>query len=126
MTKYYDLGFTKIEIQVDYIKSTINEGHLVTPDHTKLLMEFVKKYFDNKPFVYISNRINSYSIDPTIYHEATKINNLIAVAVVSKNERQRKLTELESKFFDKKLKYFTNIKEALVWKNKILKNHIEF
>jgi len=125
MTKYYDLGFTKIEIQEDYIKSTINKDHLVTPDHNKLLMEFVKKYFYNKPFVYISNRINIYSIDPTIYHEATKISNLIGVAVVSKNERQRKLTELESKFFDKKLKYFTNIKEALTWKNKILKNHIE-
>ncbi|MHA7059388.1 hypothetical protein ACWGOQ_0019330 [Aquimarina sp. M1] len=120
MTKYYDLGFAKVEIQEDFLKNTIVEGFLVTPEHNKLLLEFVRKYFDNKPFVYISNRVNSYAVDPTVYHETEKIDNLMGIAVVSKNCRQQRLTELEGKFFEKKLKYFTNINDALNWKNELL------
>jgi len=126
MTEYYDLGFAKVEIKDDFLKNTIAEGFLVKPEHNKLLLEFVKKYFNNKPFVYISNRINSYSVDPTVYHETTKIDNLIGIAVVSKNHRQRKLTELESKFFQKRIKYFTDINKALEWKNKLLEKNIGF
>ncbi|MFD2561126.1 SpoIIAA family protein [Aquimarina rubra] len=120
MTKYYDLGFAKVEIQEDFLKNTITEGFLVKPEHNKLLLEFVRKYFNNKPFVYISNRVNSYSVDPTVYHETEKIDSLAGIAVVSKNHRQRKLTELESRFFQKKIKYFTDINEALEWKNQLL------
>ncbi|WP_298538559.1 hypothetical protein [uncultured Aquimarina sp.] len=126
MTEYYDLGFAKVEIQEDFLKNTIAEGFLVTPEHNKLLLEFVKKYFNNKPFVYISNRVNSYSVDPTIYHETTKIDNLIGLAVVSKNHRQQRLTELESKFFQKRIKYFTNMNKALEWKNELLEKNIGF
>ncbi|WP_378175815.1 STAS/SEC14 domain-containing protein [Aquimarina sp. SS2-1] len=120
MNKFYDLGFAKVEIQENLLINTIAEGFLVTPEHNKLLLEFVRKYFDNKPFVYISNRVNSYSVDPTVYHETEKIENLLGIAVVSKDHRQQKLTELESKFFEKKLKYFNNIDDALNWKNGLI------
>ncbi|WP_108803026.1 STAS/SEC14 domain-containing protein [Aquimarina sp. Aq107] len=121
MSKHYDLGFALVEIREDYLKNTISEGFLVMPKHNKLLLEFVTKYFKDKPFVYISNRVNTYAVDPTVYHETTKIDTLVGIAVVSKNHRQKKLTELESKFFEKKLKYFSSISEALEWKNEILK-----
>ncbi|MBW1296781.1 STAS/SEC14 domain-containing protein [Aquimarina litoralis] len=120
MTKYYDLGFAKVEIHEDYLKNTISEGFLVLPEHNNLLLEFVTKYFSNKPFVYISNRINKYAVDPTVYHETTKIDTLKGLAIVSNNHRQKMLTELESKFFNKEIRYFSNLKEALTWKNKIL------
>ncbi|MDH7446836.1 hypothetical protein [Aquimarina sp. 2201CG14-23] len=122
MTKYYDLGFAKVEVQENYIKNTIEEGFLVMPKHNNLLIEFVTKYFSDIPFVYISNRVNVYYVDPMVYYEARKINNLMGIAVVSKNPRQKKLTELESKFFTKELEYFANIRDALEWKNRILKN----
>ncbi|SEK23221.1 hypothetical protein SAMN04487910_0027 [Aquimarina amphilecti] len=121
MSKRYDLGFAVVEIREDYLKNTISEGFLVMPKHNKLLLEFVTKYFKDTPFVYISNRINTYSVDPTVYHRTTKIDTLAGIAVVSKNHRQKKLTELESKFFEKELEYFSKIDEALEWKNKILK-----
>jgi len=108
------------EITEDYLKNTIEEGFLVLPKHNSLLLEFVKKYFKDKPFVYISNRVNIYAVDPTVYIETKKIHNLIGIAVVSKNFRQRNLTELESKFFKRKIKYFKNIKEALLWKDDLL------
>ncbi|GAA0724132.1 hypothetical protein GCM10009430_28350 [Aquimarina litoralis] len=120
MTKYYDLGFARVEIHQDYLKNTISEGFLVMPEHNNLLLEFVIKYFNNKSFIYISNRINNYAVDPTVYHETTKIDTLKGIAIVSKNHRQKKLTELESKFFNKEIAYFNNIKDALIWKNKIL------
>ncbi|WP_299254590.1 hypothetical protein [uncultured Aquimarina sp.] len=126
MTEYYDLGFAKVEIEEDFLKNTITEGFLVKPEHNKLLLEFVKKHFNKKPFVYISNRVNSYSVDPTVYYETTKIDNLIGIAVVSRNHRQQKLTELENKFFQKRIKYFTDIKKALEWKNKLLEKNTGF
>ncbi|WP_299443534.1 hypothetical protein [uncultured Aquimarina sp.] len=68
MTKYYDLGFAEVEILEDYFKSTIKEGFVQIPSRNKLLLELAAKHFNNKPFVYTSNNIITYSINPKIYH----------------------------------------------------------
>lgn len=119
---HYDLGFSQVEIHEDYLKNTIQKGFIVTPEHNDLLVEFVQKHYKNQPFVYISNRIHSYSVDPTVYLRTSKIENLVGMAVVSKNPLQQKLTELENTFFKKELKYFKSLDEAISWKNKILQN----
>ncbi len=75
MVKHYDLGFTKVEVYNNYIVNTIAEGFLVMPRHNSILLDFVKEHFNNKDFIYVSNRINSYSVNPTVYYETKKIQN---------------------------------------------------
>ena len=123
MLKKFDLGFTLAEVHDDYIQNTIEEGYHVTSEDNNILIEFVKEYFKDKPFVYIANRVNSYSVDPTVYLETSKIKNLIGLAVVSSNSKQKRLTEFEKAFYKKDLKYFNTIEEALTWKDSLLRNY---
>ncbi|MFD2561125.1 hypothetical protein [Aquimarina rubra] len=124
MITSYQLDFGLIEIFEDYIKVTMNEGVTVSPKHNCVLLEMVEKHFKNKAFLYLTHRINSYAVDPTIYLETAKIENLIGFAVVSKDPRQKKQTKLEKAFFSKELRRFDNIESALQWKDKLLKkNH---
>ena len=123
MLRKFDLGFTLVEVHEDYIQNTIEEGYHVTLEDNNILIEFVKEYFKDKPFVYIANRVNSYSVDPTVYLETSEIKNLIGLAVVSSNLKQKRLIEFEKAFYKKDLKYFNTTEEALVWKDLLLINY---
>jgi hypothetical protein len=61
----------------------MHEGTNVLPENNKILLEVANEYFKNQAFVYITHRINSYSVDPQIYLETAKIENLKGFAVVS-------------------------------------------
>ncbi len=39
----------------------------LTPDKNKVLEDIASDFFKDRPFVYISHRKNSYSVDPSIY-----------------------------------------------------------
>jgi hypothetical protein len=68
-----------------------------------------------KPFVYISNRINSYSVDPNDYKYLNKISSLKAIAIVSEFESARQNANLEKAFSRKDLEIFEDIQEAYKW-----------
>ncbi len=68
-----------------------------------------------KPWVYISNRINSYSIKPIDYKYLNKIPSLKAVAVVNYNEMGFSNAQLEAKFCKKPFQVFINLNDAVVW-----------
>ncbi|SEK23259.1 hypothetical protein SAMN04487910_0028 [Aquimarina amphilecti] len=123
MITSYILDFGLIEIYEDYIKVTINEGVTVSPEHNDVLLEMVEKHYKNKAFLYLTHRINSYAVNPTIYLETAKIENLIGFAVVSDNPIQEKQTKLEKAFFSKELKRFDDIESALQWKTELLEKY---
>ncbi|WP_109301279.1 hypothetical protein [Aquimarina sp. AU474] len=123
MVKYYDLSFTKVEVYNSYLINTISEGFIVMPKHNAILLDFVKEHFSNKNFIYISNRVNSYSVNPTVYYETKKIQKLIGIAVVSKNPRQKLLCEMEGSFYKNNLECFKTMPEALLWKDAMLTKH---
>ncbi len=55
----------------------------------------IVKIVGTKPVVYISNRINSYSVDPNDYKYLEMIPNLKGIAIVSYNEFAGKTAEME-------------------------------
>ncbi|GAA4272029.1 hypothetical protein U6A24_11005 [Aquimarina gracilis] len=120
MKKLYVLDFCRVEIHDDYMLSEINEGTVIQPKHADVVVVLVEKHFKNKPWVYISNRIHSYSVNPTVYLEANKMSNLSGVAIISDKDQQKNQTKLEKIFFDKKLMCFDKLQNALEWKNSIL------
>lgn len=75
---------------------------------------------DSNPWVYIANRINSYSIQPMDYKYLNKIPTLKAMAVVNYSEAGHLNAGLEAKFCKKPFQVFYNLTEAVIWGNGFL------
>lgn len=121
MITFYKTDFGLAEIYDDYMRVVINEGITVSPEDNNTLLEMVENHFKNKPFVYISHRVHSYSINPTVYFETAKIKTLVGLAVVSDSPLQINQPQIEKTFFNKELKHFKGMKSALLWKEELLK-----
>ena len=104
------------EIYDNYIISTINEGIVIDQACKDAIWQLCDTHFEGKTFGYISNRRNSYSIDPTIYLKAdNRFSNLKVMAIVSQRALHRKNFEIERQFFSAKIDLFSTVDEAKQW-----------
>ena len=78
-----NFDFGKAQIFKDFVVFEMFEGVHITPEHNQILEEIVEQYFKGRPFVYITHRKHSYSVDPSIYFKTSKIENLAGFAVVA-------------------------------------------
>lgn len=97
--------------------SEINEGmHLDSNTLFNLMRELVSFYGYNIKLGYISNRIYSYSLDPSLYIELSKeFNFIVASALVVYNDMTFMNANIEKRFAPIKLKCCTNLDEAIEW-----------
>lgn len=102
--------------------SEVSEGTHVTFEKVADMLRIAENVYGNDtPFVYISNRIHSYSIDPLGYYEAIKLfPNLKAYAIVSQNNRRRTLAVLEKLFMKKPIRVFDDLEKAYEWAEQII------
>lgn len=107
--------FCDMHIYNNYLIVIMNEGVTITPSHNQVLLNIVDTYYRKKKFVYISHRLNSYSVDPAIYFETSKIENLCGFAVVSKDFKAKSNAEIEKLFFDKPFEIFNTVEDAVEW-----------
>ncbi|WP_405296987.1 hypothetical protein [Algibacter sp. Ld11] len=110
-----------MQVYENYIVAIVNEGETVTDLSNADLFKIVKNHFKNKKFIYISYRVNSYAVDPIIYIQASKIENLIGFAIVSSKKIARINSQIEQIFSKKPLKTFTDINDATEWANNTIK-----
>lgn len=110
--------FCEIKIFDNYIIVVMFEGINLTPEKNDVLLSIATKYFKNSNFGYITNRIHSYSVDPSIYLETSKIENLVSFAVVSSKQIIISNTKIEKLFFKKPFKHFTLLEDAINWTEK--------
>jgi len=120
MFHYYDLGYCETFIFDEFLVNQIREGVTVTPEHNLKLKEIIDLHFKNKPVIYISNRIFSYSVDPMTYIGTSKINNLLATAIVTNTEINKKNASYEANFYEKPFKVFSTLSGAIKWVNEII------
>ncbi|WP_159020034.1 hypothetical protein [Algibacter sp. L3A6] len=106
-----------MQVYENYVIGIVNEGETVTDLSNAHLFKIAKTHFKNKNFVYISHRINSYAVDPVIYIQASKIENLIGFIIVSSKKIARINSQIEQIFSKKPLKTFTEINDATEWAN---------
>ncbi|GAA4277954.1 SpoIIAA family protein [Aquimarina mytili] len=125
MIKFYNLDFCTAELYNDYAIVVMKQGVTVSPKYIGTFLKIVNKHYKNKPFVYISHRINSYSVNPATHLQSSKVPSLIGVAVVSDDPLQKIQTKVEKPFFEKEFKHFNTIEEALKWKDQIIKKYID-
>ncbi len=112
--------FCDMQIYDNYLIVIMKEGVIIKPAHNKVLLNVAETYYISKRFVYISNRLHSYSVDPAIYFETSKIENLAGFAVVSKDFKAKSNAEVEKLFLDKPFEIFNTIDEAVNWAKSIL------
>jgi len=115
MKKILNYEFCKVEVYTNYIVVIMFEGITLTPEKNDVLLSIATKYFKNSFFGYITHRIHSYSVDPSIYFETSKIKNLVALAVVSSKQINVTNTQLEKIFYKNPFQHFIELEDAILW-----------
>ncbi|SFN79828.1 hypothetical protein SAMN04487989_10474 [Bizionia echini] len=121
MFHYYSLPRAELFVFDEFLVCQIREGMEIHPEHNIKLNEIIQKHFTGKNIVYVSNRINSYSVDPLTYVETEKIPNLVAIAMIPDTPIMKQNAEYERNFFDKPYEIFDTLSEAIQWVHKIIK-----
>lgn len=98
----------------------MNDGIHVTSVHNRILMNVTDTYYRNRKFVYITHRINSYSVDPKVYIKTSEVENLVGFCVVSKNYKALANAEIEKLFLNKPFETFISMDDAILWAKQIL------
>lgn len=120
MTDKLRLDFCELHVYEDHVITIVDEGITISPIHNRELMNVVETYFPKRDFVYISHRINSYTVDPITYIETSKIKNLKGFAVVSKDFKARANADVEKLFLNKPIEIFDDMEKAISWTKSIL------
>ncbi len=123
MIKVLRKSFGTVILHDCYAIVEIKEGIILSQEHNNALIEIGKEHFGDQPFGCISNRINSYSVDPTIYITSTMVHNLKAIAIVSKNPTSRSTAILEKTFYGNHFEIFKDIEVAKDWILPIITAH---
>lgn len=120
----HTLEVGKFTIYQNIIVVEFNEGVHVNFESASLLIQTAQMAFGAEtPIVYISHRINSYSVSLTSYKEFIEVfPNYIALGIVAKNKRRRMLAKLERFFVRKPIQVFNNMNEAFEWAEEMLEN----
>lgn len=125
MFHYYDLPDSEVFAFDDFLINQIKEGVLVQSHHNDDLKLVIKEHFKGKTIAYISNRVMSYSVDPLVYKETEKIQNLVAIAIIPKTEAMYRSAEYEKNFYHKPYEIFDNLSDAIGWVQKIIQRENE-
>ncbi|HIB48495.1 MAG TPA: hypothetical protein EYN07_12280 [Flavobacteriaceae bacterium] len=78
------------------------------------------KLYGNQPWIYVSNRINSYAVVPTDYKYLNKVPTLKGLVIVSPEKSKVNNAHLEKAFFKKPFKIVSNLEEAYEWGKQVL------
>jgi hypothetical protein len=98
------------------------EGVHVTFENAAIAIQIATQFYGTEaPFLYISHRKHSYSMNPVGYKEVLELfPNFKAFGIVAKNKRGRMLANLERLFVKKPIRVFDNLEEALLWAEGLL------
>ena len=114
--------FCTIDIYNNYLIVVMNSGVHITPDHNEVLENIVDSYFRDRPFVYLTHRKHSYSVDPAIYKKTSQIANLAGFGVIAEFPVSRANAEIERLFLNKPFEIFDDLESAKQWAANILKD----
>ncbi|MBT2163478.1 hypothetical protein [Zobellia barbeyronii] len=112
-----DFGFAKFWFYPNFLVGEFADGADVSKEDSIGPITSIKRvYGATIPFIYISNRKNSYSMDPMGYKEIVDMfPNLMGMAIVSENKYRRMIATLEKMFIKKPIGVFHELDEAFEW-----------
>ncbi len=117
--KELNYPFANVFLFDGFIVSEIKRGVVFSwDDHAELIVQDIASYYGTygDDLVYISNRINSYSVLAADWIKFFKHNyNLKGYAVVGNSKGSILNTMVENLFFNKKIQKFTDLFTAINW-----------
>ena len=117
--KELNYPFATVYIFEGYVISEINEGVVFSwEDHAKKMTKDIASFAktDGSNLVYLSHRINSYSIKPMDWLNFYKNSfSLKGYGVVGYNSFSFVNTVIENLFFSKKIRRFNDLETAILW-----------
>ncbi len=118
MPKTITLPFCTVSFFKNYMITTINTGEVITIKNSRILNDLAYNHFNDNSFFYISNRVNSYSVDPNIYSVTSKY--IMGYAIVSNSELAIANAKFEGNFTEIPFRIFTSIEKAVSWVEEVL------
>ena len=116
VVKVFNYPFGNVYVFDGFVVSELNQGGTIGWEQTKLIVDDVTRFFNSKGenVIYISNRINSYSVIATDWLKFLKQrHSLKAYCIVSGNNVGTINSAIEKLFFNKKIKHFKTLNEAV-------------
>ncbi len=122
LIKKYTLDIGTFYFYENFIIGEIIEGANLNFESGKELFRLAKTHYENNiPFVYISNRINSYSLIPTGHYKTIELfPNLKGYAIVVYNDINYKIAELEQSFISWPSNIFNTLEDAVEWAHQLI------
>lgn len=114
MMEILKLEFGRVELHDCFMIAVIDEGETIDIIKAEKLNDLAKATYD-KPFVYITHRMHSYAVDPSVYKSTSRIKNLVGFGIVSSNYMAKSNAMIEKLFLNKPLEIFDTIDEAVSW-----------
>ena len=115
IVREYLLDVGKIQVFDNYMVSIFEEGATLTLERAYQIIGISEIHFRDRNFGFISHRINSCAIDPTVYTYLRQLDNLKAYAVVSTKEVDMHNFHIEKLFYKKPMKFFVDYQNGLDW-----------
>lgn len=106
----------------NFVIGEFNEGVIATFETALVPIQLALDIYGNdKPIVYISHRLHSYTVDPVGYKEFYDLfPNFEGFAIVATNKRRRMLAQLEKLFVKKPIRVFSDLDGAMLWAEEII------
>jgi len=121
--KTIETDFARLNFYEHFVITEMHEGIDLDENIVDVMIQFAIDFYGKKPFGYISNRVNSYSVNPVIYFKISKIDNLAAFAVVSTKMIVTYNVQIEKAFMTRPYELFDNLDEAVNWVKQLVNNY---
>lgn len=115
--KVITLDFARIELFENYVIAHVHENVTIDQEHFALFKELFTAYFEEKPYVYISDRSQGYSVNPVAYIHFEFSSILKGVAIVTSKKISVLNAQFEKKFIAKPFRIFGTMEDAINWAN---------
>ncbi len=121
-----ELEFGRVWFLENILIAELDEGILFDVENNRKLLEIGSETFRDQPYGYISNRKNSYAVNPMVYIESANAPYLRAIAVVSKSDICKQNAVLERQFYKENnhFEVFSELEEAIDWMKSHLREQI--
>lgn len=113
------LNFCTLSFYDSYVIAVINEGEHIDHEINQKLINIMDEHYET-PYVYITHRIHSYSVDPHVYPKTTTAKNLTGFAVVSDDYVSKNNAKIERLFFGKPFEIFSELDDAITWAKNLI------
>ena len=117
--KILELEFTVLEFHSQYVISQPKAGQILQGKQIADLVEVCSDFYEKKPFVYLSYRVNDYNVNPIIYLDLDKVDNLAGIGIVSQKVASLNMANFEKQFCKLPYEIFTELDPARKWAEKM-------